>query len=237
MFDFGSTDPGSTIERQLMVTNSGNLTLDLQPITDLSAQFSWNASSISLPAGTSEQIDAEFSPLAAGNFSSTFEWLTNDVLNDTLFIDFVGIGTDTTNTTGITDAHSSFGLLIYPQPAFDWNELNIVLPNSNKLAKMYLSTINGQVCAENIDFTGSISTTSYSSFAGICERNGQYILNFIFEDGTASKLLIFSMIHSLSTRVPHTNSRALVEHKLKPNKTEMVLCIKNANSIQDYSQT
>ena len=113
VIDFGAINTGTTVTHQFVVKNTGDATLNINPITELpSNPFSiapTNASS--LAPGASTTYTVTYLPTSAGSYNSSFK-ITSDAGSQVVALSATGVGLQTLNitspsTTSLPDANTS----------------------------------------------------------------------------------------------------------------------------------
>jgi hypothetical protein len=97
ILDFGTTAPGTPVDRDLVISNTGSasLTISAQNVTGQSFALTGSAAG-TIPAGGNATARLRFNPSTAGSYNGAFEISSNDPASPTVTVTLRGIGGSST---------------------------------------------------------------------------------------------------------------------------------------------
>jgi hypothetical protein len=123
--DFGTVETGATASLNLTITSSGSATLHVTGITASPPVFSASPAQLSVAPGESQTIQVTFSPAAAGSYTATLAFQTDDPSHVSVSVPMTGTGS---------------------VPAVTWTPTRIdfgTIPSSSTATQNLLITNNG----------------------------------------------------------------------------------------------
>jgi hypothetical protein len=157
---YDTTAVDQTSEHTVLVSNLGEMPLEISSISTNNAIFSPNYSSLTIEAGDSEELVITFAPEETLWYEGEITMLCNDPLNPTIVIQVSGYGI---NTVGMDEVNDIDRIFIYPNPS----NQKVHIETTAEIEKVQLINLAGQSMLEQIVLENKTELNTEQLKAGI----------------------------------------------------------------------
>ena len=187
---FDTIYTGTTQQKQIVVSNTGNQNLVISNITSTLPEYTANPESFTVTPGNSQTVDVTFAPTIPGSFPATLSICHNAPGQDTVRIDLLGNATFPVGISGNKAGNDLFRC--YPNPFSSTFFIDINLPAEQMVCFQLLDATGNLLCNSNSFIPSGLqhleSTEIWPSLVN--HNEGIYLLRIISEQITIVKKIV-----------------------------------------------
>jgi len=146
ILSYGDVDLTKTLDRVLVISDSGSLQLTVSKIVSTNGQFTTNFDNqpVIIQPGANKEVTVTFAPTDLSRITGDLLILSDDPSSDTLFVPLDGTGVDPSNQrNGRQGIPTTFSWNSYPNPFNSTLQVTYSVPVATKLT-MTIYDINGR---------------------------------------------------------------------------------------------